>query len=276
MSVLIHPTAIIEPGAQLGHHVEIGPYACIGAHVVLEDHVKIFSHVVITGHTTLGEGCEVYPFASLGHAPQDLKYNGEPSTLNIGKHNKIREYVTMQPGTAGGILCTRVGNHNLFMAGAHVAHDCIVGNHVVMANNATLGGHVTVGDYAIIGGLAGIHQFVRIGAHAIVAGTAGVGDDVIPYGSVEGRRGKLAGLNLIGLKRRNFSKEEIQALREAYRTLFREESGKISERLKQLNPQLLNHTAVQEIVHFIEADTTRALCVERTMMQSSPRVVARA
>lgn len=264
MSALIHPTAIVEPGAQLGQRVQIGAYSCIGPEVVLGDDVKIFSHVVITGRTTLGEGCEVYPFASLGHAPQDLKYAGEASTLTIGHHNKIREYVTMQPGTAGGSLSTCVGKHNLFMAGAHVAHDCHVGNYVVMANNATLGGHVTIEDYVIIGGLAGVHQFVRIGAHAIIAGTAGVADDVIPYGSVDARRSKLAGLNLIGLKRRNFSKEEMNALRDVYKTLFREENGKIPERLKQLNPALLAYPAVQEVIRFIEADTTRSLCLERS------------
>lgn len=268
MSVLIHPTALIEPGAQLGQDVEIGPYSCIGPEVIIGDRVKIFSHVVITGRTSLGKDCEVYPFASIGHAPQDLKYNGEPSTLEIGHHNKIREYVTMQPGTAGGAMCTRVGNYNLFMAGVHVAHDCDVGNYVIMANNATLGGHVTIGDYAIIGGLAAIHQFVRIGTHAIISGTAGVSKDVIPYGSVAVGHGELAGLNLIGLKRRNFSKEEIQALRETYRVLFREENGSIPERLKQLDARLIAHPVVQEIISFIETDTSRALCIERRSPQA--------
>ncbi len=260
---LIHPTAIVEPGAQLGSRVKIGPYSCVGAHVTLGDDVELFSHVVITGRTTLGANTTVYPFASLGHAPQDLKYQGEPSTLEIGSHNKIREYVTMQPGTASGNMKTVVGNHGLFMAGSHVAHDCVIGNHVIMANNATLGGHVTVGDYVVIGGLAAVHQFVRIGSYAMIGGTAGVAEDVIPYGSVETKRAYLGGLNLVGLKRRNVPKDEIHGLREAFRVLFVEESGAMSERLKTLSSDLKALAAVQELIHFIEAEASRPLCSYR-------------
>jgi UDP-N-acetylglucosamine acyltransferase len=260
---LIHPTAIVEPGAQLGARVQIGPYSYIGPHVTLGDGVEVFSHVVITGRTTLGAHTTVYPFASLGHAPQDLKYQGEPSTLEIGSHNKIREYVTMQPGTAADQMKTFVGDHGLFMAGSHIAHDCVVGNHVIMANNATLGGHVTVGDYVVIGGLAAVHQFVRIGPYAMIGGTAGVAEDVIPYGSVEAKRAYLGGLNLVGLTRRKVPKAEIHALREAFRLLFVEGSGAMVERLQTLSPVLKAVGAVQEMIHFIEADASRPLCRSR-------------
>ncbi len=262
MSVKVHATAVIEPGAFLGGDVEIGPYAVVGPHVVLKDRVKLFSHVVISGRTTLEKECVVYPFASIGHAPQDLKYQGEDSTLEIGARTIIREHVTIQPGTRGDQMTTRVGRHCLLMVGSHVAHDCQVGNHVILSNNATLGGHVYVGDYAIIGGLAAIHQFVHIGAHAMVGGTCGVTNDVIPYGLVSpGRQTYLEGLNLIGLKRRQFDSSDIQALRDAHRHLFQENHGTLQERWENLPPSLFESDLVQRLVSFLQRD--RSICMPR-------------
>src|ERR1700739_1226866 len=178
----IHPTAIVAPGAMLAEDVVIGPYCVVGDNAVLGPRVTLRSHVVVDGRTTIGEGTRVFPFASIGLEPQDLKYRGERSELVIGRNNTIREYVTMNPGTEGGGMVTRIGDDCLFMVGAHVAHDCQIGDHVIMANNATLGGHVTLGDYVVIGGLSAVHQFVRIGAHAMIGGMSGVENDVIPFG----------------------------------------------------------------------------------------------
>ena len=183
----IHPTAIVEEGAKLGTGVRIGPYCTIGPDVELGEGVALVSHVVLAGRTRIGPNTRIYPFASIGHPPQDLKYKGEASSLEIGSNNIIREYVTMSPGTEGGGMVTRVANNCLFMVGAHVAHDCQIGHHVIMANNATLAGHVDVGDYAILGGLAAVHQFVRIGRHAMIGGMSGVEHDIIPVRLRHGR-----------------------------------------------------------------------------------------
>ncbi len=254
----IHPTAVVDPAAEIEDGVEIGPYCCVGAGVRLGEGVVLRSHVVVEGHTRIGAETEIYPFAAIGLRPQDLKYEGEDSELLIGCRNTIREYVTMNPGTRGGGMVTRVGDDNLFMVGAHVAHDCQIGNHVIMANNATLAGHVVVGDYAIIGGLAAVHQFVRIGPHAMVGGMSGVEHDIIPYGSVMGGRAWLTGLNLIGLKRRGFSKEDIRNLRTAYRLLFAEE-GVLSERIDDVADRFANSPAVMDIVDFMRAESARGL-----------------
>lgn len=259
----IHPTSIIEKGAQLDSSVEVGPYCCIGAEVKLMAGVRLVSHVSIGGRTEIGEKTEIFPFASIGHAPQDLKFKGELSRLVIGSHNKIREHVTMNPGTEGGGMITSVGNHCLFMVGAHVAHDCHVGDHVIMANNATLGGHVTVEDYAIIGGLAAVHQFVRIGRYAIIGGMSGVEHDVIPYGSVLGERASLAGLNLVGLKRKGFERETIHALRNAYKMLFEDEEGTLFERTGKVQDAFQHVSPVQEIIAFMEDKGSRSLCVPK-------------
>ena len=197
MSQHIHPTAIIEDGASIGKNVFIGPFCVVGSEVTIGDGCELRSHVVIAGLTEIGAKCVIYPFASLGQPPQDLKFNGEKTRLKIGDNNVIREHVTMNPGTFTGAKETVVGDNCLFMVGAHVAHDCIVGNNVILANNATLAGHVEIGDYAIIGGLSAIHQFIRVGAHSIIVGCTGVDSDVIPYGRVKGERGHLMGLNLI-------------------------------------------------------------------------------
>ena len=259
----IHPTAIVDPGAGLGEGVRIGPYCCVGPDVRLGDGVKLVSHTVVDGRTSIGPNTHIYPFASIGHAPQDMKYNGEPSELEIGANNIIREHVTMNPGTEGGGMITRVGNNCLFMMASHVAHDCNLGNHVILANNATLGGHVVVEDYAILGGLSAVHQFVRIGRHAMVGGMSGVEQDVIPYGSVMGNRARLTGLNVVGLKRRGFSRTEITVLRKAYRLLFAEE-GEMAERTADVADMYRDNRAVMEIVDFIRSDSSRSICQPRT------------
>lgn len=255
----IHPTAIIDPSAELADDVSVGPYCCVGGSVKLGEGSVLHSHVVIDGNTTLGANCEVYPFASIGFPPQDLKYRGEPSSVEIGSGTVIREHVTIHPGTKGGGLLTKVGRNCLIMVGGHVAHDCHVGDNVVMANNATLGGHVRVGDFAVLGGLAGVHQFVRIGHHAMVGGLSGVENDVIPYGSVIGNRAYLSGLNIIGIKRRDFSRDDIHVLRAAYRLLFAEE-GTMSERLSDVAEMFKDSAPVMEIVHFIQTDSSRSVC----------------
>ena len=255
----IHPTAIVEPGARIGEGVRIGPYCTVGPEVELREGVELVSHVVVGGRTVVGEGSRIFPFASIGLPPQDLKYRGEPSRLEIGRATTIREHVTINPGTAGGGMLTRVGDHCLLMVGVHVAHDCKVGNHVIMANNATLGGHVEVGDYAILGGLSAVHQFVRIGRHAMIGGMSGVEQDVIPYGSAMGDRARLSGLNIIGCKRRGISREEIHALRTAYRLLFAQE-GTLSERLADVAEMFRDTPVVMEIVEFIRTGTNRPVC----------------
>ena len=255
----IHPTAIVEPGARLGEEIVIGPYCCVGGLVELGDGVRLHSHVVVAGKTIIGPNTHVYPFASIGHPPQDLKYKGENSELVIGANNVIREHVTMNPGTAGGGMITRVGNNCLFMVGAHVAHDCDVANHVILANNATLAGHVAVDEFAILGGLSAVHQFCRIGRHAMIGGMSGVENDVIPYGSVTGNRARLDGLNIVGLRRRGFSRGEVAAMRKAYRLLFAHE-GTMAERLDDVAEMYKDNDAVMDIVGFIRSDSSRAIC----------------
>ena len=255
----IHPTAVIEANAAIASDVTIGPYCIVGADVTLDDGVTLMGHVVIGGRTTVGPRCTVYPFTSLGLPPQDLKYRGEPSRLTIGRETVIREHVTMNPGTEAGGMLTRVGEHCLFMVGAHVAHDCQIGDHVILVNNATLGGHVEVGDWAILGGLSAAHQYVRIGRHAMIGGKTGVENDVIPYGSVVGNRAHLSGLNIIGLRRRRFSRDDIHALRTAYRLFFADE-GTMAERIADVAELFPDNEAVMEVVNFIRTDSSRSVC----------------
>ncbi len=259
----VHPTAIVEDGAQLGNNVEIGPYSIVGADVTLGDGVRLHSHVVVGGRTKIGAETEIYPFASIGLAPQDLKYGGEESELIVGARVRIREHVTMNPGTSGGGLLTQVGDDCLFMVASHVAHDCIVGNNVILANNATLAGHVEVGDHAIIGGLSAVHQFVRIGAHAMIGGMSGVEHDLIPYGSAMGERARLRGLNLIGLQRRDFSRDEVNNLRTAYRLLFAPE-GTMQERVDGVVSLYGEDEGVMDIIEFIRTDSSRAILQPKT------------
>jgi UDP-N-acetylglucosamine acyltransferase len=255
----IHPTAIIEPGAQLAETAAIGPYCHIGSEVELGAGVTLHGHVVVAGRTSVGAATRIFPFASIGHEPQDLKYAGERSRLVIGRNNIIREHVTMNPGTAAGGMETRIGDGCLFMVGVHIAHDCKIGNNVVMANNATIGGHVVVSDNAVLGGLSAVHQFVRIGQHAMIGGMSGVERDVIPYGSVMGDRARLSGLNIIGMQRRGFARDEIQALRSAFQALFGE-LGTLSQRVDDIAERYREVRPVQDIVDFIRADSSRALC----------------
>ena len=255
----VHPSAIIEDGAVLGDDVTRGPFCLVGSQVVLGVGVTLKAHVVLGGRTIVGPNSIIFPFASIGQQPQDLKYRGEESELIIGANTVIREHVTMNPGTGGGGLVTRTGSNCLFMIGCHVAHDCLIGDNVILVNNATLGGHVAIGDFAIIGGMSAVHQFARIGAHAMVGGMSGVENDVIPYGSVTGNRAHLSGLNLIGLKRRNFGREQIHDLRSAYRLLLAQERT-TQERLEDAAESFGENDRVMEIVEFMRVDSRRALC----------------
>jgi UDP-N-acetylglucosamine acyltransferase len=255
----IHPTAVIAEGATIDESAEIGPYCVIGPRATIGPRVKLHSHVAVAGITSIGADTQVFPFASLGHQPQDLKYRGEPSRLEIGERNQIREHVTMNPGTEGGGMVTRIGNDCLFMMSAHVAHDCVIGDNVILVNNATLGGHVVIGDFAIMGGLSAAHQFVRIGRHAMIGGMTGVETDIIPYATVTGNRAHLSGLNLVGLKRRGYDRDAIHGLRNAYRLLFAPE-GTMAERLEEVAEQFKGQELVMEIVDFIRADSSRSIC----------------
>ena len=255
----VHATAIVDSKARLGENVKIGPYCVVGPEVDLGEAVVLHSHVVVEGRTKVGPRCEIYPFASIGHRPQDLKYRGELSELIIGADNMVREHVTMNPGTEGGGMVTRVGDGCLFMMGSHVAHDCQIGEKVILANNATLGGHVIVEDYAIIGGLSAVHQFVRIGRHAMVGGMSGVEHDVIPYGLAIGERARLQGLNVVGLKRRGLARAEIQALGKAYELIFAPDDT-LASRVERAARKFAAAPAVGDVVAFIQAESSRALC----------------
>src|SRR5262249_45288514 len=255
----IHSTAVIGTEAQIGKDVRIGPYCVVGPSVQLNDAVTLKAHVVVDGQTTIGSGTTIYPFASIGSAPQDLKYKGEPSQLIIGKNSTIREHVTMNPGTAGGGLRTVIGNNCLFMVGERVAHDCLIGTHVVMANHATLGGHVRVGDRVVIGGLAAVHQFIRIGAFAVIGGTSGVESDVIPFGRVKGDRAYLAGLNFVGLERGGFSKGQIKTMQKAVNQLFAE-TGTLEERVQQLEKDFATDAPIGQIIQFVRERHRFGLC----------------
>lgn len=259
----IHHTAIIEDGATLGNDVKVGPYCVVGPEVTLGNGIELISHVVVAGDTSIGANTRIFPFASIGHCPQDLKYDGEKSRLEIGSNNLIREQVTINPGTKGGGMLTKVGDNCLFMVGAHVAHDCMISDHVILVNNATLAGHVTVDEWAIIGGISAVHQFVRIGRHSMVGGMSGVENDIIPYGSALGNRAYLSSLNIIGLKRRQFTREVIHDMRKAYRLIFAPE-GTLNERLQDVAEMFSTNEPVMEIVDFINADSSRSICQPKT------------
>jgi len=256
----IHATAVVDPSAKLGTNVEIGPFCVIGPDVELGDGVVVHSHAVITGRTTLGPECKVFPFASIGQAPQDVKFHGEPSTLTIGAKTIIREHATVNPGTEGGHMSTKVGSNCLLMIGAHVAHDCEVGNSVTLVNGATLGGHVTIGDGAIIGGLSAVHQFVRIGAYAFIGGMSGITADVIPFGMAIGNRANLCGLNIVGLKRKGFPRDQIHELRQAYRMLISTE-GTLKERLEDVESMFSTNPLTKQVIEFIKTQSDRQFCV---------------
>jgi len=267
MTATIHPTAIVEASVTLGQNVKIGPYCVVQGPVVLGDDVELKSHVVVEGHTTIGRGTVVYPFAVLGAPTPDRKYKGEPAELIIGEENIIREHVTMHPGTAADKMKTIVGNNNLFLVGAHVAHDCIIGNHCTLVNLVGLSGHVIIEDYVTIGGMAGVTQRVRIGQHAMIGGHTKVEEDVIPYGLVRGDHGYLDGLNMVGLQRRNFTNEDIMTLRKAYRMLFAAE-GTLAERLEQVAQDFASNASVMNIIDFIR-NREKALCQPRGTGQAA-------
>lgn len=258
--ISIHPTAMIDPSATVGEGSSIGPYASIGPNVVLGENVEILSHAVVAKNTTIGAASIVHPFAVLGGPPQSVGYRGEETALVIGEKNVIREFVTINRGmpNAGGE--TRIGDGCFIMTHAHIAHDCVLGNGVIMANNVMVGGHVRIGDSAWIGGGAAVHQNARIGRNAMLGGMAGLEGDLIPFGSALGNRAYLGGLNLVGLKRRGFSRETIHDVRNAYRLLFAEE-GTFQERLDDVAETFANCPEAMEIVEFIRSGNNRSLCM---------------
>ena len=255
---MIHKTSIIDSKAKIASNVKIGPYTIIGPHVEIDDDVVIQSHVNITGHTIIGKNNNIYPMASIGSDPQDLKYKGEKTTLMIGDNNTIREHVTINTGTKQGGGVTKVGNNNLIMIGAHIAHDCIIGNNIVMANNSAAAGHAEIEDFVIIGAKCGIQQFTRIGKMAMIGGMTGVSRDVIPYGLSTGNRNYLDGINVIGLRRDKVQNKEIIGLTEAYKEIFK--SKNLSENLSKLNGKFKDNILVKEVLKFIYKDKKRPIC----------------
>lgn len=260
MSVSIHPSAFVDPKAQLGKGVEIGPLCVVGPDVKLGENVQLIGQVNLAGDTRIGADCKLYPFVSMGHPPQDFKHKGGPVRIEIGERSVFRENVNIHPGVDSGEPVTRIGNDCYFMVGTHLAHEGQMGNNVVVSNGAQIGGNVTIGDHVILGGLCAIHQHTRIGAHAFIGGMATVTSDVIPYGSVIGNAAHLAGLNVVGLKRRGFSRETIRELRAAYRLLFAEE-GTFAERLEDVAESYSEHALVMEIVGFIREKKNRRICM---------------
>ena len=259
---VIHPTAIVGSGARLGRGVKIGPFCIVTDNVVLHDNVELISHVSVDGNTEIGADTRIFPFASIGHQPQDLKYHGENSRLVIGERCVIRENATLNPGTEGGGMLTQVGNDCLIMAGAHVAHDAIVGNNVIMANLVGIAGHCHIGDNVIFGGNVVVHQFTRIGSHAFLGAHSMIDGDVIPYGMAVGNRAALHGLNLVGLKRRNFDRESIHRLRAAYRQIFATE-GTLRERAEEAAAIFKDDPLVQDVVNFIATASDRPILTPR-------------
>ena len=256
---MIHKTAIIAETSEIANNVEVGPYSIIGPKVKVASNTKIHSHVSIVGDTTIGKGNEIFPFASIGTPPQDLKYKGEKNSIIIGDYNKLREYVNINPGTEQGGGVTKIGNNNLFMVYCHVAHDCNVSNNIVLANNVQVGGHVIIQDNAIIGGSCAIHQFSRIGESSMVGGMTGVLSDVIPYGLSLGNRNNIVGLNLIGLRRAKVSNENIKIIQEAYNIIFKSENFRSN--IENLSSEIKNNQFVSKIINFIITDKKRPISI---------------
>ena len=255
---MIHKTAIIDSKAKISSNVKIGAYSIIGPYVEIDNDVIIQSHVNISGHTIIGKNNRIYPMASIGSDPQDLKYKGEKTTLMIGDNNTVREHVTINTGTIQGGGITKVGSNNLIMIGAHIAHDCIIGNNIVMANNSAVAGHAEVEDFVIIGAKCGVQQFTRIGKMAMIGGMTGVSRDVIPYGLSTGNRNFLNGINVIGLRRDKVQNKEIIGLTEAYKEIFK--SKNLNENLSKLNGKLKDNVLVREVLDFINKDKKRPIC----------------
>ena len=255
---MIHSTSIIDPKANISPKADIGAYTIIGPNVLIQDNVKIHAQVNISGNTIIGEGTEIYPFASIGNDPQDLKFNGEETKLTIGKNNKIREYVTINPGTVGGGGQTTIGDNCLFMISSHIAHDCFVGNNVIIANNVPLGGHAHIEDNVIIGGNSAVQQFTRIGKMAMIGGMCGVVKDIIPYGLALGNRCVLEGLNLIGLRRKNIPNKKIIELSEIYKEIFKTDN--LTLNLSKLNNRFKDNILIKDMIEFINKDKKRPIC----------------
>ena len=261
-SAKLHSAAIIEDGAEVGPNCDIGPFAVVGPEVKLGEGVKLHSHAVVHGQTEIGDRTEIFPFASIGHQPQDLKFSGEKTQLIVGKRNTIREHATMNPGTEGGGGVTRVGDDGLFMMGTHVGHDCVVGNNVILVNNVALAGHCVIEDNVVIGGMAGIHQFTRIGKGAMIGALSMVVADVIPYGTVMGDRASLEGLNLVGLKRSGQNRDHVDGLRHAFKELF--QSGlSLSDAVTEMRKENSDNPLIEEVLSFIESAGKRRVTTPR-------------
>lgn len=260
----IHPQAVVDPKARIGAGVKVGPFCVVGPNAALANSVELISHVAVAGHTTIGARTRIFPFASIGHQPQDLKFKGEASTLAIGADCLIREGVTMNPGTEGGGMKTVIGDRSVFLANSHVGHDCIVGSNVIFSHGAMAAGHCQIADFAIISGGAAVIQFARVGAHAFIGGMSGLENDLIPYGMAVGNRAHLNGLNIIGLQRRGFPRSDIHNLRRAYRLLFAQE-GTLMERVDDVAVEFRGQPLVEEILAFIRAGGKRSLCTPRDL-----------
>jgi len=255
---MIHSTAIIDPKAKISSGVSIGAFTVIGPNVEIGENTIIQSHVSIIGNTKVGKNNKIYPFASIGNDPQDLKFDGEVTKLEIGDNNKIREYVTINPGTKGGGGLTKIGNNCLFMVSSHIAHDCLVEDNVILANNVPLGGHAHIEENVIIGGNSAVQQFTRVGKSSMIGGMCGVVRDIIPYAMVHGNRSILQGLNLIGLRRKNIPNKEILVLTEAYKEIFKDEN--LTTNLKNLKEEFKKNDLVNDVVKFLEKDKKRPIC----------------
>jgi UDP-N-acetylglucosamine acyltransferase len=255
---MIHSSSVISKKAKIGKNVKIGPFCNIGDYVQLDDNVELISNVHIEGNTKIGEETKIFPFASIGSSPQDLKYKNEPNSLVIGERNTIREHVTINPGTVGGGGQTTIGDDCLFMISSHIAHDCKVGNNVIIANNVPLGGHVTIEDSVVIGGNSAVQQYTRIGRLAMIGGMTGVLKDVIPFGLSIGNRNYLQGLNLIGLRRKNYENKKIMELSKAYKEIF--SSKNLHENLNKINSEFKDNELVEEVINFIAKDKKKAIC----------------
>ena len=255
---MIHKSSVVSKKAKIGKNVKIGPFCNIGDFVQLDSNVELIANVHVEGNTTIGKETKIFPFASIGTVPQDLKYNNEPNTLVIGERNIIREYVTINPGTSGGGGLTSIGNDCLFMISSHIAHDCKVGNNVIIANNVPLGGHVTIEDSVVIGGNSAVQQYTRIGRLAMIGGMTGVLKDVIPFGLSVGNRNHLQGINLIGLRRKNYENKKIMNLDKAYKAIF--SSKNLHENLININTDFKGNELVEEVINFISKDKKRPIC----------------
>ena len=267
---MIHKTAIVSDKAQISKNVEIGAFCVVGDNVKIDEGTILKSHVVIDGNTTIGKNNIIFPFATVGLVPQDLKFAGEQSQLIIGDNNTIREHVTIHLGTKDGGMITKIGNNCLLMVGVHIAHDCLIGNNVILANNATLAGHVHVGNNVVIGGLSAVHQFVRIGGGAMIGGMSGVENDVIPFGLVMGERAHLAGINLVGMKRRNISRDEIHALRNFYKQVFENDGdNNFLNRVKEISQDFSQNSIIKEVINFINSETSRSFCKPKNLNQNA-------